>query len=102
MQIDKKCFIQHFENVAYISDCNDLSIVNFNKLKNLKYLIIDCLKIKDNWAHFKLDEVLYIHSKLRPIKTILTNLHTDMDYNFLLRKLPKDIIPAYDGLKIYS
>ena len=29
---------------------------------------------------------------------ILTNLHSDLDYNELLRKLPKNIKPAYDGL----
>ena len=97
-----KSTIYIFEKIAYISDCNDLSIANFKELRNLKYLIIDCLKIKHNWAHFKLDEVLYIRNKLKPKKTILTNLHTDMDYNFLLKKLPKDIIPAYDGLKIYT
>ena len=37
---------------------------------------------------------------LLPKKTILTNLHHDLDYNFLLEKLPKNMLPAYDGLKI--
>ena len=31
---------------------------------------------------------------------ILTNLHTDLDYDFLLRILPENVLPAYDGLKI--
>ena len=31
-------------------------------------------------------------------QTILTNLHTDLDYNELKKKLPKNIIPAFDGL----
>ena len=34
----------------------------------------------------------------KPQKTILTNLHTDLDYNKLKKKLPKNIIPAHDGL----
>ena len=34
-------------------------------------------------------------------KTILTNLHHDLDYNVLFNNLPKNIIPAYDGLKLY-
>ena len=63
-------------------------------------LILDCLKIEDNYAHFTLKDCLYIHKMLKPKKTILTNLHHDLDYNFLIRKLPKNIIPAYDGLKI--
>ena len=31
---------------------------------------------------------------------ILTNLHSDLDYNELLDILPKNIKPAYDGLSI--
>ena len=89
-----------FEKVAYISDCNDLSIIKMNKLKNLKYLILDCLKIVKNYAHFNLDECLFIYKHLKPKKMILTNLHTDLDYDYLSSILPKGVIPAYDGLKI--
>ena len=89
-----------FENTAYISDCNDLSIINMKQLKNLKYLIIDCLKLKKHPSHFNLSESLYVHQKLKPKKTILTNLHYDLDYNYLLKKLPRNVVPAYDGLKI--
>ena len=89
-----------FEKTAYISDCNDLSITQMKKLKNLKYLILDCLRFKKHPSHFNLEESIYIHNRLKPKKTILTNLHYDLDYNYLLRHLPKGIIPAYDGIKI--
>ena len=68
--------------------------------QNLKHLIIDCLKIKKSPVHFNLDEALYVHSCLKPKKTILTNLNFDLDYNFLLKRLPKNVLPAYDGLKL--
>ena len=89
-----------FEKTAYISDCNDLSIIKMKELKNLNHLIIDCLKFKKHPTHFNLDESIYVHHHLEPKKTILTNLHHDLDYNYLLKKLPSDIVPAYDGLKI--
>ncbi len=89
-----------FEKTAYISDCNDMSIINKKELKNLNYLIIDCIKIKKNYAHFSLHESLYIHKILKPKKTILTNLHHDLDYDSLLKKLPNNVFPAYDGLKL--
>ena len=89
-----------FEKTAYISDTDDLSIIKMSELKNLKYLIIDCLKLKKHPTHFNLEESLFVHKKLKPKKTILTNLHYDLDYNYLLKRLPKNIIPAYDGLKI--
>ena len=89
-----------FEKTAYISDTNDLSIIKMDELKNLKYLIIDCLSFKKHHSHFNLKESLFVHQILKPKKMILTNLHHDLDYNYLLKKLPKDVIPAYDGLKI--
>ena len=94
------CLAYVFEKTAYISDANDLSIVNFKELKNLKNLIIDCLKLAKHPSHFNLKEALYVHRHLKPYRTILTNLHYDLDYNYLLRRLPKNVIPAYDGLKI--
>ena len=89
-----------FEKTAYISDVNDLSIIKMDEFKNLKYLIIDCLKFEKHPSHFNLEESLFVHRNLKPEKTILTNLHYDLDYNYLLKKLPKNVIPAYDGLKI--
>jgi len=89
-----------FEKTAYISDCNDYSITKKKEFRKLNYLILDCLKLNKNMAHFNLEECVNIHNCLRPKKTILTNLHHDLDYNFLLKNLPKNILPAYDGLKI--
>ena len=89
-----------FENTAYISDCNDLSIVNMKIFQNLKHLVIDCLRIKKSPVHFNLDEALYVHNCLKPKKTILTNLNSDLNYDFLLKRLPKNVLPAYDGLKL--
>ena len=95
-----KFLIYVFNKTAYISDCNDLSIVNFDILKNLNYLILDCLKFDKHPSHFNLDEALHVIKQLKPKKTILTNLHYDLDYDFLISKLPKNVLPAYDGLKI--
>lgn len=89
-----------FEKTAYISDSNDLSLAKVEKLRNLKYLIIDCLKFNKHPSHFNLQESLLIHNSIKPQKTILTNLHHDLDYDKLLKKLPTNVIPAYDGLKI--
>jgi len=89
-----------FGKTAYISDCNELSNSNLNILKNLKYFIIDCLRYNPHPSHFSLSEVLDILKKIEPANTILTNLHSDLDYNILLQKLPINVKPAFDGLKI--
>jgi len=89
-----------FNNSAYISDCNKFSKLNLINLKNLKYFIIDCLRFKPHPSHFCFNEVLSILKEIKPAQTILTNLHSDLDYNILLKKVPINIKPAFDGLKI--
>ena len=97
-QIKSSAYV--FNNTAYLSDCNGIETKDFKKLRNLKYLIIDSLKIDKHPSHFNLNEAIYLGQKLKPKKTILTNLHTDLDYEYLKRHLPKNFIPAYDGMKL--
>ena len=37
---------------------------------------------------------------MRPREAILTNLHTDLDYETLRRRLPEHVAPAYDGMRV--
>ena len=86
------------EKIAYISDCNKVPEKNLKYLKNLNYLILDCLKINKHPSHLNLESALNLIDITNPKKAILTNLHTDLDYFKLKKKLPKNILPAYDGL----
>ena len=84
--------------LAYISDTNGIFLDDYSKLKGLKYLILDCLKFNAHPSHFNFAQAIKISKKINAKKTILTNLHSDLDYNFLKKSLPKNIIPAYDGM----
>ena len=86
------------EKIAYISDCNSVPKKNLIYLKNLNYLILDCLKLSKHPSHFNLESALNLINLTKPKKAILTNLHTDLDYFNLKKILPKNILPAYDGL----
>ncbi len=83
---------------AYASDVSKFHEKDFKYLINLKYLVIDCLRLLPHPSHFNLDEALKVINKLKPKKAILTNMHSDLDYNYLLKILPKNVKPAYDGL----
>ena len=89
-----------FDDIAYISDCNKIGNSVSKKLLNLKYLIIDCLRKEKHPSHFNFDDAISFIKLVKPQKTILTNLHVDMDYYDLKKKLPKHIIPAFDGLNV--
>tara|TARA_Y100001958_G_C20866034_1_gene302253 strand:- start:45 stop:431 length:387 start_codon:yes stop_codon:yes gene_type:complete len=86
------------DKLAYISDCKRIPKKNLNYLFNLDYLIIDCLKYAKHPSHFNYEEAIKLIRLVKPKKSILTNLHTDMDYFKLKKKLPENIIPAFDGL----
>ena len=87
-----------FEKVAYISDCNKIPKESFKNLYDLEYLVLDCLKRSKHPSHFNFHEAMNLIKLVKPKKAILTNLHTDLDYNYLKKKLPSNILPAFDGL----
>jgi phosphoribosyl 1,2-cyclic phosphate phosphodiesterase len=87
-----------FDKIAYISDCNKINYTVLKKLMNLDFLIIDCLRKNKHPSHFNYDDAIDLIKFIKPRKTILTNLHVDLDYFVLKKKLPKNIIPAFDGL----
>ena len=98
-KIESICYIIN-NRLAYASDVSLFYKKDYKKLMKLDYLIIDCLWYKNHSAHFNLDQVLNLVELLSPKKTILTNMHSDLDYDQLKNKLPKKIVPGYDGLTV--
>ena len=98
-KIKSNCFIID-QKLAYISDVNKIYNKDFRYFKKLKFLIIDCLWYKYHPSHFNLDTSLSIIKKFKPKKAILTNLSPVLDYKVLKKILPKNVIPAHDGLTI--
>ena len=86
--------------LAYISDVSSIDPKKYIHFKNLKYLIIDCLRFKHHPTHLNFENSLKLINIFKPRKAILTNLHSDLDYNYLKKILPKNIIPAFDGLTL--
>ena len=88
------------KKIAYLPDANKIYKKDYKKFKNLDYIIIDCLRYKKHPSHFNLEDILSLNKIFKPKKMILTNLHSDLDYNELSNILPKNIKPAHDGLSI--
>jgi len=97
--VKSNCFIIN-KKLAYISDVSKIYEKDYKSFNNLDYLIIDCLWYKYHPSHFNLEMSLKMISLFSPTKSILTNLHTDLDYNKLKKKLPQNVVPAHDGLII--
>ncbi len=95
--IESTCYIIN-NKCAYASDISKIYNKDLDYFRNLKYLVIDCLRYKSHPAHFNLDDIFKLVSIIKPKKTILTNMNNDIDYDYMINKLPKNITPAYDGL----
>ena len=97
--VKSTCYIID-KKLAYISDLSDIAKKDYKYFENLKYLVIDCLRKEKHPSHFNFDDAIRFIKLVKPQKAILTNLHVDMDYFDLKKKLPKHIIPAFDGLNV--
>ena len=83
---------------AYLSDVSKIYQKDIKSFLNLKYFVVDCLRYDYHYSHFNLSEVLKLINIIKPHKSILTNLNNEMDYVKLKKKLPKNVVPAYDGM----
>tara|TARA_B100001123_G_C15297046_1_gene1019610 strand:+ start:1136 stop:1909 length:774 start_codon:yes stop_codon:yes gene_type:complete len=97
--INSVCYVIN-DKLAYASDVNHIDKKNYSKIYKLKYFIIDCLREEPHPSHYNLDQILKLIKEIKPEKTILTNLNSNLDYDKLKKKLPKYVIPAYDGMKL--
>ena len=98
-KVKSNCFIID-KKLAYISDVSKIFEKDFKYFKNLKYLIIDCLWYNFHPSHLNLESSLNLIKKFEPRRAILTNLSPVLDYKALKKLLPKNVIPAFDGLTI--
>ena len=97
--VKSTCYIIN-KKLAYISDVSKIYNKDHKFFKNLQFLIIDCLWYNFHPSHFNLETSLDIIKKFKPKKAILTNLSPVLDYKVLKKMIPKNVIPAHDGLTI--
>jgi phosphoribosyl 1,2-cyclic phosphate phosphodiesterase len=89
-----------FGALAYTPDVNAIPAESVQFLEGLDTWIIDGLRYKPHPTHFSVDEALAWIEKMRPRRAVITNLHTDLDYDELKRRLPETVTPAYDGMRV--
>ena len=89
-----------FGNMAYVPDVNHVPEASLSYLKGLDILIVDALRDTPHPSHFSVPETLELIKRLRPKRSVLTNLHTDLDFAELQSRLPSNVEPAFDGMRL--
>jgi phosphoribosyl 1,2-cyclic phosphate phosphodiesterase len=88
------------QDFTYITDAKTVSEEERLKIRGTKVLVINCLHEFEHVSHFNLKEALEFIEDIKPETTYLTHIsHYFGKHEDILKKLPKNVFPAYDGLK---
>ncbi len=93
-----ECLGFRFGKFAYANDLVGLPHASYQYLEGLDLLVVDALRYKTHPTHFNVDQALELIEQVKPRRSVLTNMHIDLDYNTLCRELPENVEPAYDGM----
>lgn len=89
------------KDFAYITDAKTISESEREKLKGVKVLIVNALRIQEHISHFNLDEALQLIEEIKPEKAYLTHIsHLFGTHEEIQALCPSNVYPAFDGLKI--
>ena len=88
-----------FGGLAYTCDLSGLPDESVAALGGLDVWVLDALRYKPHPSHLSVAEALDWIGRIKPKRAILTNLHSDLDYETLRRELPAHVEPAFDGMR---
>ena len=88
-----------FRKLAYITDASHIPESEKEKLTDLDYLILNCIrKTQPHPAHFILEDILELNKELKPKHLYLTHIsHMFGLHGAENKELPNNIHLAYDG-----
>lgn len=89
------------DDFTYITDAKMISEEEIEKIKGTKILVVNAIRKKLHYSHFNLDEALELIRIIQPKKAFITHMaHKLGKHKDLIKLLPKNVQPAYDGFEI--
>ena len=84
---------------AYSTDVHTLDDAAFAALAGIDTWVVGCfLRQGPHWTHADLPTVLQWVDRVRPRRTVLTHMGTDMDWAWLAAHLPPGVEAGHDGM----
>jgi len=87
-------------NAAYMPDVSDIPQASWPFLENLELWIVDALRYTGHPSHFSVNDALSWIDRFKPRHAVITNMHSDLDYEVLRQSLPPTVEPAFDGMRL--
>jgi phosphoribosyl 1,2-cyclic phosphate phosphodiesterase len=85
---------------AYSTDLKAIPEKSERHLAGLQVWLVDALRREPHPTHPHLELTLSWIEKFKPAHAVLTHMDWSMDYDTLMRELPSDVVPGYDGMMI--
>ena len=90
-----------FKDFAYLTDVKTVEVEEMEKLKGVKVLVVNALRIKPHHSHFNLEEALQFIEKIKPERAYLTHISQYLGFHEEVQQmLPQNVFLAYDNLVI--
>lgn len=90
-----------FKDFAYLTDMKTVKDKEIEKIKNVKVLVVNALRVESHRSHFNLEEALQFIKKVNPEKAYLTHISHLLGFHEEVEKtLPKNVFLAFDSLQI--
>jgi phosphoribosyl 1,2-cyclic phosphate phosphodiesterase len=87
------------KNFGYSTDVVALNDEAFAVLDGVDTWVVDCfLRHGPHWTHADLNTVLGWVERLKPRRTVLTHMGTEMDWAWMRVNLPTGVEAGYDGM----
>jgi phosphoribosyl 1,2-cyclic phosphate phosphodiesterase len=94
-------FGYRIDDFAYLTDVKTIEMEAIEKLKGLKILVVNALRMEEHNTHFNLAEALEFIDLINPEKTYLTHIsHVFGFHEEIQKNLPDNVFLAYDNLEI--
>jgi len=94
-------FGYRFRDFAYLTDMNRVVDEEIEKLRGLKVLVVNALRLQPHPSHFSLQQALDFIAKVNPERAYLTHISALLGFHEEVQQfLPKNVFLAYDNLQI--
>ena len=96
-----KVFGFRMKDFAYLTDLKTIDAEEIEKLRDLKVLVVNALRIEPHHSNLNLEEALRFIEKVKPERAYLTHIsHLLGFHDEVQAQLPENVFLAYDNLKI--
>ncbi|MDR1975304.1 MAG: MBL fold metallo-hydrolase [Bacteroidales bacterium] len=89
------------DDFVYLTDVKFISSDSLEKIRGAHTLVINALRGWQHPSHLSLPEALTIIEQVKPKQAYLTHISHRLGlYDDVVKQLPENVLPAYDGLEI--